>query len=182
MDHINKLEARVALWYKNAPHLPKGGQQWLADNIWWIVLVFVVIGSFGLLGLLSAAFVGGALLVGFGGIYGAALGGLAILIAFLAIGFGLVNLVIGAFAISPLKDKRKKGWSLLFLTLLISAGSAAIALLFTLDVLGLVRELLYITVGGYFLFEIREYFGATIVTDKVKKAPAFVPPAKKRNN
>lgn len=176
MDQINELEAHIAPWYKNAPHLPQGGQQWLADNIWWIVLVFVVIGSFGLLGLLSAAFVGGALLVGFGGIYGAALGGLAILITFLAIGFGLVNLVIGAFAISPLKDKQKKGWSLLFLALLISAGSAAIALLFTFDVFGLVRELLYITVGGYFLFEIRQYFDSVAVANKVKKAPTFVPP------
>lgn len=179
MDQINKLETRVAPWYKNAPHLPKGGQQWLADNIWWIVLVFVVIGSFGLLGLLSAAFVGGALLAGYGGVYGVALGGLAILVTLLAISLGLVNLVISAFAISPLKDKRKKGWSLLFVTLLVSTGAAAIALLFTFDVFGLVRELLYVAVGGYFLFEVRNYFGSAVVADKVKKAPAFVPPTKK---
>ncbi|HET8884282.1 MAG TPA: hypothetical protein VFM68_02325 [Candidatus Saccharimonadales bacterium] len=180
MEHVSKIENRVASWYKKAPNLPVGLQRWLADNIWWLVLIGVIIGAIGVVSIISVTFLAGALLVGFGGAIGATIAGLALIVVLVTLGLSIVNLVIAALAISPLKNKRKKGWSLLFLTMLISVLSLIIGFLLTFELFSFVWGLLYAAVGGYFLFQIRHYFGAaSAANSRIKLSTKNASPADK---
>lgn len=174
MEYVDKVEDYVALWYKNLPHIPKNGRQWLSDNIWWVVLIFVVISAFGVFNLLFLVFIGGLLSTALGGAIGAALSGVAVLVAMLTLGLSIINIIIGSLAVGPLKSRRKKGWSLLLLGLIVSAASGVVAILFTSDFISLVRDLLVVAIGGYFLFEIRDYFdtsGASFSKADIPRVP-----------
>ena len=160
MESIKNLETMVASWYKGVPHLPKNGQKWLAENAWWLVLVGVILGTLGILSVLLGTLLVGTLLAGVGGPVGAAIGGLAFVIVVISLAFGVVDMVISAMAISPLKAMRKKGWSLLFLVSLINVLSLVVSFLFQLNLFSLVWGLIFAGVGGYFLFEVRDYFHA----------------------
>lgn len=160
METVNKLEELMASWYKDAPHLPKEGTRWLAENAWWLTLIGVVLGALGVVGLLSATLLAGALLTGFGGPVGAAIGGIALFAALIGIAFSVACLVLGALAITPLKTKQKKGWTLLFILMLLNVLAQVAGFLFSYNFFGLIWSLLFTAIGGYFLFEIREYYGA----------------------
>ena len=177
MEFIHKVENRVAGWYEKAPHLPLGFRQWLGANIWWIVLIGVILGGLAVLNVLFFGALAALFVVGMGGPVGAAIVGVALLVAIVAFAGALIELVIGAFAIKPLKDGQKKGWSLLLLSLVIGIGFTALTFLFNFDLSSLLMSALWAAFSGYFLFEIRDQFGGVPVTKTVKSAPKFVPPA-----
>jgi hypothetical protein len=127
------------------------------------------LGAISVFFILLATLLAGTLLVGFGGAVGAALGGLAFVIVLVSMAFAIVDMVISSMAIAPLKAMRKKGWSLLFLVALINVLSVLVSFLFQLNLGGLVWGLIFAGVGGYFLFEVRDYFP---VERKAKKAVA----------
>jgi hypothetical protein len=161
MESLHNLETMVASWYKGMPHLPKTGRLWLAENAWWLVLVGVILGTLGILSVLLGTLVAGTLLAGYGGPVGAALGGLAFIIVVVSLAFAVVDMVISAMAISPLKAMRKKGWSLLFLVALINVLSLLVSFLFQLNLFSLIWGLIFAGIGGYFLFEVRDSFEAS---------------------
>jgi hypothetical protein len=160
MESLRNLETMVASWYKDVPHMPKYGQKWLAENAWWLVLVAVILGSFGIFIVLGGMLLAGSLLAGYGGPVGAAIGGLAFLIVAVSMAFAVVDMVISAIAISPLKAMQKRGWSLMFLAALINLLSLLVTFLFQLNLMSLIWGLLFSAVGGYFLFEVRDHFHA----------------------
>ncbi len=171
MGPINKLEATIATWYKDAPHLPKEGQKWLAQNIWWLTLVGVILGILGIASLIFATLLAGAVLVGFGGAVGAALGGIALVAVFVSVALSVVTIVLGAMAITPLKGLQKKGWILLFVIGLLNVAAQVISFLFYYNVFTLIWGLVLALVGIYFLFEIREYYGSEKNVRKVQTHP-----------
>jgi hypothetical protein len=160
MESLKNLETMIASWYKGMPHLPKNGQKWLAENAWWLVLVGVILGTFGILIVLLGTVIAGTLLAGFGGPVGAAIGGLAFILVLISLAFGILDMIISALAISPLKLMQKRGWSLLFLVALINVLSLLVSFLFQLNLFSLIWGLIFAGAGGYFLFEVREYFHA----------------------
>jgi hypothetical protein len=166
MESLRNLETMVASWYKGMPHLPKNGQKWLAENAWWLVLVGVILGTLGIVSVLLGTLVAGTLLAGYGGPIGAAVGGLAFLIVAVSLAFAIVDMVISAIAISPLKAMQKRGWSLLFLVALINVLSLLVSFLFQLNLFSLIWGFIFAGVGGYFLFEVRSYFHAEHVAKK----------------
>jgi hypothetical protein len=171
MNNINKLEKMAAEWYSKAPHLPKNGQKWLATNAWWIVLVGVILGAVGIYLVLVATFFAGALLTGVAGVAGAAIAGIALIAVVVAMLISLMTIVLSAMAISPLKAMQKKGWTLIFITVLIEIAAQVIQFLFDYNLFGLVWNLLFAAVGAYFLFEVRSYFGETKkITEKKSQA------------
>lgn len=171
MENVRKLEETVASWYKNVPHLPKEASRWIATNAWWLTLVGLIFGALGVVSIISLTFLAGALLAGFGGVVGAAIGGLAFVAVLIALLFSVVMLVILATAIQPLKAMSKKGWNLLFLVMLIEVASLAVTLLLTFDVFGTIWSLLWAAVGGYFLFEIRQHYSASKKVVEAKVQP-----------
>jgi hypothetical protein len=179
MEKIHALEVRIAEWYKPLPHLPQGGIKWLTENIWWLILIGVIISAFGAVSLVLITIFGGVFLAGAVFLYSAQFGGLALLIAAIAAGVSILNIVVAAMAIDPLKNKQKKGWSLLFIALLLSFIPMLFGDILRFHIFSMIEDVLMIAVGGYFLFEIRDQYAVTGKSKVPKKAPAFVAPAHK---
>jgi hypothetical protein len=168
MDTVRKLETTVAGWYKAVPHLPKEVRKWLSENLWWIVLIGVIIGALALLNVLFFTLLAGTVLTALGGGVGAAVGVVIFIGVLVSVALGLVAVVLGGMAITPLKAMQKKGWTLLFIVLLIEVVSTVITHVLSYNLFGLVWGLLWVAVGGYFLFEVHEAFGAPIRKDRKK--------------
>lgn len=159
MDSIRKLESKVASWYKDVPHLPANAAKWIAQNIWWIVLIGVILGAMTVFSIVSVTFFAGAVFIGYGGAIGAAVAGIALIAVIFSLAFWVVELVLMGMAISPLRAQQKKGWTLLFMVALLQVVAHGVSFLFNLNLFSLVWSLLYVAVGLYFLFEIRGQFG-----------------------
>lgn len=158
MESIRKLELVVAQWYENVPHLPVRGRVWLAQNIWWIGLVGLILGAFGVLSVLSLTFWASTAIGIYGGPVGVAVGSLAFIAVLVALVFSIVLLVLLGMAIAPLRDGKKRGWDLLFISALLSFASTVIGFLLSFNFGSLLVGLLGTAVTGYFLFEIHSYF------------------------
>ncbi len=183
METVHKLEVTIAGWYKNVPHLPKGGQQWLADNAWWLVLIGVVLSVMGLFGIISVLFLAGAGLTlaggALGGAYGTAVGaaltGIVLITALVSLAVYVIELVLMAMAISPLKEHKKKGWDLIFLVFLLNVAAIIVTGVIgfnPVSIMGTLWALLWAAVGAYFLFEVRGHFGAKHAAKPTEKHEA----------
>lgn len=180
MSSIHKLEVRIADWYKGAPHLPKGGQKWLADNVWWIAVIGAVFGALALLAVIPLTLLALGLSAGAGAHLEASMYGgysspvmmwLSAVVSFISLA---AITVLTAMAISPLKDHRKKGWDLIFLSMLVNVISLVLSIVMA-DFSGLIGGIVGIIIGGYFLFEIRSFF----LDGKAKPVAAEKKPATK---
>lgn len=169
MESLQKLETVIAQWYKDVPHMPENGRKWLATNVWWLALVGTILGAIGIGSALVGMVLAGAVLVGLGGAVGAAITGIAWVVVTIALAFSVLDVVLGAIAIAPLKVQRKRGWTLLFIIMLLNVVSAVVTFLFSLNVFQLAWSLLLVAIGGYFLFEVRTYFHES---PKIKRAVA----------
>ena len=176
MDLLSKLEHTVLGWLKNMPHLPEVARRWIGANIWWITLVAailsgigVLVGLIGLVGIISligtvaasyyatATFTTWAIVVGFIGLF-----------------FSLIDTILLAMAINPLRAKQKKGWVLLFAVWLIGVLSVVVNSILSLNVLGFITGILFgaiwLAISGYFLFEIHGQFAHTERSKGVRHA------------
>jgi hypothetical protein len=172
---VNKVEATVASWYKNLPHLPENGRKWLADNIWWLVLISVILGVMALFPMIGALVLSGAVVSSYGAYgYTGYNTGMAFTVIIISIIFYLVDVVLSAVAISPLKGHRKRGWSILFLLLMLSLVFNVATAVASYNIGSLVFGLVGVAIGGYLLFEIRDLFstaGAPVKQQPVAAAP-----------
>lgn len=158
MQTVTKLEKKAADWYKGAPHLPLNGRKWLTANIWWITLIGAIVGALSIITVISGTFLVGFLATVYGGPVGAAVAGFGAIVILLALLFSIASTAVTAMAISPLKAKQKRGWTLLFISVLIQVAAAAVHLVFTFNIFDLIWSLLFAALGAYFLFEIRDDF------------------------
>lgn len=181
MESVRSLEKTIAAWYESAPHLPVDVRKWLGLNVWWIVLIGVVLAALSIfpiiIGLLIVFGLSGAA-IGAAGLYGSAVGGglvgVALFAALVSVaGFVAVAVVMG-LAINPLKARAKKGWTLLFIVLLVNTAFSVLANLLGFNVFGIIWALIWAAIEGYFLFEIRSEFGVKHVAK-----PAVKPVVKK---
>ncbi|HET6747088.1 MAG TPA: hypothetical protein VFH06_03220 [Candidatus Saccharimonadales bacterium] len=170
MESVRKLEVTIASWYKSVPHLPKKGQEWLAVNAWWLTLIGVILGALAVVNILFFSLLAGAFLTAIAGPVGAVAGGLVLVGVIISLCLGIVCILLGGMAISPLKALQKKGWTLLFILLLIEVAAIVISDVLSFNLLALVWELLWAAVAGYFLFEIRGQFEAKARKQKEKAA------------
>lgn len=178
MDSLHKFEATVAEWYRDVPHLPKGGQRWIADNAWWIILVAVIFGAFGIVSLFTLI-AGLSVVTTTYGIYGSAYNtiaptvytGMGLVTAWITLASLAASTVIMACAITPLKAQKKKGWDLLFLSDIIYFALVVLAAVVSFNFFGIVGPLIGTAISFYFLFEIRSYFhgGKVKVAETHKK-------------
>lgn len=166
MNIVTRLEDTILGWFKGVPHLPTGGRKWLGANVWWIALIGAILAGLatiftftGLMGLL--AIMGGA-------VPGAAyyvvqtVTGLAILAAVVSLVFLAAQAVLLGVAVRPLKDRQKKGWVLLFASLLLEAVAVVVNAVISFSIFGFITSIIFgaifIAIGAYFVFEIHGEF------------------------
>lgn len=161
-DYV-RIENKIATLHEKLPHMPNNGRQWLADNVWWIVLIAATVGGFGAVMLLLVTLVGGVFLAGAAFLFSAKFGGLALLIATIVITLTFANVVVAIMSVIPLKHKLKKGWRLFALSLLIGFAAALLTDFLGRNEWAILKEVIFLTIGLYALFEIRGYFNTAPV-------------------
>lgn len=169
MNSISKLENTVGGWLKTAPHLSKSSQKWLAENVWWIVLIGLVLSVLGLIatiGTLMAIFFPAVSY--FGVLLAPALTFSIIASAVVPLIFFVITVILTAIAISPLKQLKKRGWDLMFLTMVISGLYSILSFIVSFSISTLLGGAIGLAIGLYFLYEIRTYFNEATVVDKKK--------------
>ena len=140
---------------KGLPHLPQEWRHWLADNVWWLVLIGVVLGAFGILGLVPVV-LGISIFTGI--VAGPAAGALVIITGIVNMAVLVVSVVLEAMAVTPLKAKQKKGWDLLFLVSLVAFAGSVLNAIITGNIGHILGLLVGTLIGLYLLFEVRMYF------------------------
>lgn len=162
MEIVTKVEQMVSGWMKDLPHLPKELTKWLAENAWWLTIIGVVVGGFGILGVLSAMTAGSALL---GALGVPALGGMLLVGSLVSLAGTAAGVVVEAMAISPLKAMQKKGWDLMFLATLVSFAGAVVSSLIGVNIVGVLMSAVGAAISFYVLLEVKSYFGAKAKTE-----------------
>jgi len=178
MTNTGNLEATIGGWYEkmNIPHLPKDGRKWLADNVWWLSLVGAILSMLGLVAVvplfLAAIAIGTIATVTIASV--PTYSGLFWLSALITVISYVGTTILLFMAVNPLKIKAKRGWKLLFLSYLINFGLAVVSNLVAWSVIGVVSALVGAVIAGYFLYEVRDYFGAhhKLAAKKARHTPA----------
>jgi hypothetical protein len=165
MSVVTKIETTVAGWLKSVPHLPKGGQKWIAENVWWIAMIGMIASIIGIFTAISALVVVATFAPSVD-YYGYAIAqtynGPTWISLVLSLVVSIIQITLLAMAIKPLRSLQKRGWTLLFLTLLLNAVSIVLSAVFSFNPLSFVFGLIFgaigLAIGAYFTFEIRSYF------------------------
>lgn len=171
MEFIDKLEKIVLGWAKNVPHLPVSVQRWLGTNVWWIVLVGAIISGIAFLISLAGLFTAISLIGAPSSAYfvTSSFTSLAILSASVSLVFLAANGLLLGFAVKPLQDMQKKGWVLLFTTLLVEALSVIVHAVLSFSVAGFIVGILFgaigLAIGAYFIAEIHGQFSHRVRGD-----------------
>ena len=132
----------VGDYYKKLPELPKNGKDIVVSITPWLAIVFGVLGVIGsLVGLGIFTFLAPFALLS--GVRETSQGILIVLL-------GLVASILMVAAFPGTKNKRQKGWKLLYYSEVVSLVSNLV----TFSVVGVVFTL----VGFYFLYQIRSYY------------------------
>ena len=155
MQQLAGLEDGLNTFFKGLPHLPKEWRHWLADNVWWLVLIGVVLGAFGILGLVPVV-LGISIFTGI--VAGPAAGALVIITGIVNMAVLVVSVVLEAMAVTPLKAKQKRGWDLLFLVSLVAFAGSVLNAIITGNIGHILGLLVGTLIGLYLLFEVRMYF------------------------
>ena len=158
---VRKLENKIEGWLKPIPHLPSTWRKWVADNIWWIMIVSVVMSAITIFTINSNLWHS----------YDPfAHTGWWMFSSTISLLFMAVVTIISASAIKPLKNMKKKGWDLLFLVFIVKIVAEIVNLLISLNIFLFLSSLVGIAIGAaigaYLLFEIRSYFNHVIAAHK----------------
>jgi len=175
MELLTKLEHTIGGWLREVPHLPTDARKWLGDNLWWITLVGAILTAIGVFSLVIALVTNISLLASpFVAYYASAtFVGLAIVKTIVSLVFAALGCVLLALAVTPLKEKQKKGWVLIFVAWLVSAVSVVVGAVITLNPFSFLTSIifgaLWLVVGLYFIFEIHGQFAHVEKSKGVKK-------------
>ena len=164
MDLINKFEKMLLGWAKNVPHLPVAARTWLGVNVWWIVLIAAIISGIAFLSTLSNLLTYVSLMGAASSAYyiNASYTSLAVMNTSITLVFIAATAALLGFAVTPLKERLKKGWVLLFFTLLVSALSIVVQAVTSFSVGSFIVQILFgaifLAIGAYFITEIHSQF------------------------
>jgi len=167
MESVYKLEEKLAIWYKSVPHLPTKVQKWIIVNVWWIVLIGVILSAIGIISILGSIGVAVSLMATTSDLtrtyYNSANYSTGWIVgAFISLLFVIASTLILAWSIQPLKAQRRRGWLLLFIAWIINAASIVVDAIATFSVFGFIGNIIFGAIGlaisAYFLYEIRSGF------------------------
>ena len=80
----------------------------------------------------------------------------------------IVEAVISFMAFNPLKEKKKRGWDLMYWLALINVAYAVVYLIAAPNIMQFVFSLLCSAIGLYFLFQVRSHYLGTTTSTETK--------------
>lgn len=166
METIDKLENMVAGWLKPLPHLPVTWRKWIAENIWWITLVSVIVSVLVIFTMINALLIAFSVITTVTGIYGQYFSATYSVWwevwSVIALGVMIVVTIIEAVAITPLRIMKRRGWDMLFLAFLIGAVETIVTFVRDFNIITFIPSVIAVVIGlglgAYLLFEVRSYF------------------------
>lgn len=165
MEILNKLESTIHGWVKSVPHLPVAGQKWLGQNVWWIVLIGTILSAIAGLVAIGGIFTLLALMSAYA-IYAPTATVGSLIGAIVSVVFLVLQVLLMAMAIKPLKAGQKKGWVILFASWLLNIVSVVLGAVLSFSIFGFITGILFgaigVAISGYFLFEIHGQFAHTV--------------------
>ena len=141
------LERMLLPIFHQAPHMPGAWRNLLVTILPWLSLIFGALGIIGFLGAQGLAIILSPILTLSYGIKGITI--------LLGLVIGLATSVLSVLAFKPLQAHSKRGWDYIFYGLILSVISLVMSLLF---VTANVSSLVFIAIGAYLLFEVRERY------------------------
>lgn len=176
MEFLGKIEKTVLGWFKGVPGLPPSGRKWLGDNVWWIALIAAILTGIGILINLITISASISVLGSIAATYytSAAVTTWVVVTGIVGLAFAVIEGVLLAVAVSPLKEKQKKGWVLLFASWLVGVVGVVVNSLLTLNVFsfifGIIFGAVWAAIIGYFLVEMHGQFSHVERSRGVRKA------------
>ncbi len=175
MEWLTKIEKQVLHWVKDIPHLPNSARKWIAENIWWVAIIgailltisaalelLTVLGLMATLGTVANTYYPATTFVAWGFVTA------IVSFVFAALQAGLLYM-----AVTPLKERQKKGWVLVFAAWLISIVGLVVSAVLTLNPFSFITTILFgavfAAIWGYLLFEIHGEFAHLLKTKAAKK-------------
>ncbi len=165
MRVLETFERTVGEWLQPLPHLPASWRKWLGRNVWWIIVIDLALSVFALIGAVAVFVTGASILTGLavsGYLPAQTASGAALLQAGSALTLSLVQVVILALSVRPLRQQERRGWELLFLLFIVSAISVVVSAILSFDLssifLSLISGAIGLAISAYLLFEIRDSF------------------------
>lgn len=166
---LGRLETLIRKWLKPLPNMPAKNSKWLSENIWWIIAIVA-----GLLALAAVANINEILKAleiqsrinkmlyySVLPVFGARVW-IPIATKPLSLVFLIIATAINTMAIIPLKEKKKRGWDLLFLMLIIMIVSMFINIIINFNIFNFIPTLLSGTIflagWAYLLLQVKSYF------------------------
>jgi len=175
MELLSKLEHTIAGWLREVPHLPSDVRKWLGDNLWWIALVGAIVTAIGVLGqvvvlLSNLSMLGSPVIAYYASTTFLAL---SIVKTIITLVFLTLSCILLALAVTPLKEKQKKGWVLIFGSWLVSVASVVVGAIITFNPFSFLTNVIFgslgLIVGLYFVFEVHGQFAHVEKSKGVKK-------------
>ncbi len=165
MQIIKDLEKFLSGVLKGLPPLPENFRKWIADNIWILTIISVVLSVIsGLLLLTGAIFVSAVVSPAYvNSLYAQEVTSVShfVIFAWIALIALAVNVFILLKSIPHLKTKARAGWDLLFLAeVLWFIYGVFNWLQYTRDISSLFGSLIGALIGFYVLFQIQDKFSA----------------------
>ena len=170
MKSIEKLETTIARWLEPLPHLPTSARKWIAQNIWWMIMVGVILSVIGIFAMIGGILTAISLLGTTVSIYGyyiaPAYTSWFVFSLIVSLAFMIATIAFIAMAINPLKVYQKEGWKLLFWALILRVVAIVVNAIFTLNAANsismVINGAIGIIIGAYLLYEIRSYFNISV--------------------
>lgn len=176
MELITKLEKTVTGWLRPLPNLPKSGQKWLAENVWWLALISAILTGISILmslGAIATYSSYSSSLVSYNYIALASYGSNWMIGAVVTLIFSALVVFLTGLAVSPLRAMKQRGWQLLFAIYLVSAIEVVVNAILSFSVIGFIFGIIFGAIGlaiaGYFLLQIKSYFASTAKAKHITK-------------
>lgn len=183
---IEKIEKMIEGWLKPLPRLPEGLTKWLANNAWWLTLIGAVLTALAIITTIGAMLIAIPIILGletalhtygaYAGMYSSAYSysWLWLIASVISVAALVIQGILMAMAISPLKAMNKKGWDKLFLSYLVGAIATIVSIVINFNIVTFVFSaafsLVFLAIGAYVLFETKKYFRTNHKTEKPEES------------
>jgi len=149
------LEKFFMGFYKLTPNLSKNSRKYLANYFYLIAIAWLIFQIVGLVRLSAAIGIVSFVQVA-DSTYSLSTG----IVLFIAVSLviQILQIILSAMAILPLKSLQRSGWELMFGSFLIGVITLVVNWAVATDLMGSLKTVVVVGVSGYLLYEVKSFF------------------------